>query len=137
MHERARWFSWAVWAGIATNLGFAVPALLAPDRLTAFFGLPPATPAIWLQFSGWLLLLLSAFYVPAARAPHRERTTAWLAVGARWAGAAFFFTHVLLLHAPAGLIYLGAADLFFGVVEGVLLARLDPAARPAADAIRS
>ena len=71
MSSKARLFSWVVYAGIAVNLLLVVPAVFAPESVTEFFGLEPAVPAIWLRFSGWLLLLLSLFYIPAALDPER------------------------------------------------------------------
>ena len=81
-----RWFMRVTWLGIVANLGLALPTLFAPLRMVALTGLPTPDPLLWLRFSALLLVLLSAFYVPAALDPRRYRLVAWLAVLARLAG---------------------------------------------------
>jgi hypothetical protein len=110
------WFQRVLWLGIAANVALAVPTLLIPERMLVLTSLPPATPLMWPRFAAWLLMLLSAFYVPAALDPIRFRTIAWLAVGSRLAGVAFFLTQ------SADYRMLGAVDLVFFVPEAVLLA---------------
>jgi hypothetical protein len=110
------WFQRVLWLGIATNVALAVPTLLIPERMLVLTSLPPATPLMWPRFAAWLLMLLSAFYVPAALDAIRFRTIAWLAVGSRLAGVAFFLTQ------SADYRMLGAVDLVFFVPEAVLLA---------------
>ena len=58
--------------------------------MLALSHLPVPDPIMWTRFAALLLLLLSAFYVPAALDPARYRTVAVMAVAARGAGAAFF-----------------------------------------------
>ena len=123
--NKSRWFGLAVWLGIAANLGFALPAIFTPDAFTAFFNLEPAVPSSWLRFAGWLLILLSLFYVIGARDPVGNRDAARLAVVARWAGAAFFLGQIVFGFLPAGYWPFGAADLMFGVVQTPLLLRLN------------
>jgi len=124
MQDRSKLFSWVVYAGIAVNMVFVVLALFAPDSLTNFAGLERAVPAIWLRFSGWLLMLLSIFYVPAALDPVRYQTIAWLAVFARFAGVVFFLGLIFFFDLPRAYLPFGLVDLVFGVVEGFLLQRL-------------
>jgi hypothetical protein len=109
------WFQRVLWLGIVANLALATPTLLVPERMLAFSSLPAATPLLWPRFAAWLLILLSAFYVPAAVDPTRYRTVAWLAVGSRLAGLLFFLTQ------SADYRMLGAVDLVFLVPEGILL----------------
>jgi hypothetical protein len=109
------WFQRVLWLGIVANLGLAAPTLLVPERMLATFSLPAATPLMWPRFAAWLLMLLSAFYVPAALDPTRFRTIAWLAVGSRLAGVLFFLTQA------ADYRTLGAVDLVFFVPEAILL----------------
>jgi hypothetical protein len=105
-----------MWLGIVANLALAVPTLLAPERMIALTRLPPASPLLWVQFSGLLLILLSIFYMPAAIDLARYRATALMAVGSRFAGVIFFVGfqsreyHVL-----------GYFDLVFFVPELILL----------------
>jgi hypothetical protein len=110
------WFQRVLWLGIAANVALAVPTLLIPERMLALTSLPPAAPLMWPRFAAWLLILLSAFYVPAALDALRFRTIAWLAVGSRLAGVAFFLTQ------SADYRMLGAVDLAFFVPEVILLA---------------
>jgi hypothetical protein len=109
------WFQRVLWLGIAANVSLALPTLLIPERMLALSSLPPAAPLLWPRFAAWLLLLLSAFYVPAAVDAVRYRTIAWLAVGSRLAGVLFFLTQA------ADYRMLGALDLVFFVPEAVLL----------------
>ena len=110
------WFQRVLWLAIAANVALAVPTLLIPERMLALTSLPPAAPLMWPRFAAWLLMLLSAFYVPAALDALRFRTIAWLAVGSRLAGVAFFLTQ------SADYRMLGAVDLVFFVPEVILLA---------------
>jgi hypothetical protein len=112
----ARWFSRVVWIGVAANLALAVPTLIMPERMLRMTGLPITNPLLWTQFAGLLLILLSAFYVPAALDPQRYRLVAWLAVLSRLAGVVFFiFFQAREYH------MLGYFDLVFFVPEVVLL----------------
>ncbi len=124
------WFSRVMWLGIAVNLALSIATLLAPGRILALNGLPPASPVLWPRFAAWLLILLSLFYVPAALDPTRFRVNAWLAVLARLAGVLFFATQATTYWG------LGAVDLVFFVPEAILLTaasrsvRLDQARAP-------
>jgi hypothetical protein len=108
-------FRWVVLLGVLVNLLFAVPGIFIPNTVIGLAGGPPAVYPIWPAFASLLLLLLSLFYIPAAIDPFRYRAVAWLAVAARGAGVWFF----LILQRQYPLF--GLIDLFFGVVEGVLL----------------
>ena len=109
------WFQRVLWLGIAANLALALPSVVAPARMLALMSLPPAVPLLWTRFAAWLLILLSAFYVPAAIDADRFRTNAWLAVGARLAGVVFFLTQ------PREYLTLGLFDGVFFVPEAILL----------------
>ena len=111
-----RWFSRVVWLGIAANLALAVPPLLMPARMLAFSRLPIAEPLLWTQFAALLLILLSAFYVPAAIDPRRYVLVAWMSVLARLAGVVFF-----VLFQPSEYHLFGYFDLVFFVPEAALL----------------
>ena len=111
-----RWFKRVLWLGILTNLALAVPTVLVPARMLEFSRLPEASPLLWTQFSGLLLVLLSVFYMPAGVDLDRYRVVAWLAVGARLAGVIFFIGFQ-----PAAYHTLGYIDLVFFVPEVALL----------------
>jgi hypothetical protein len=119
-----RWFSRIVWVGIVANLALALPSIAAPDQVVEFSRLPTVTPHVWVRFAGLLLVLLSAFYAPAAMDPDRYRASAWLTVGSRAAGVAFF------LMEPAAYRMLALFDLVFFVPEALLLWLATRAERP-------
>ena len=109
-----RWFRRVVWLGIFANLALAIPSMAAPDQVVAFSRLPTVTPHLWVRFAGLLLILLSAFYAPAAVDPDRYRANAWLSVVSRLAGVVFFMGEPVYR-------MLGLFDLVFFVPEAVLL----------------
>ena len=110
-----RWFRRVVWLGIVANVVLAIASIAAPDQMVQFSRLPTVTPHLWVRFAGLLLILLSAFYAPAAVDPDRYRANAWLAVVSRLAGVIFFFGE------PAAYRMLGLFDLLFFLPEAVLL----------------
>src|SRR3954465_2753528 len=87
----ARWFSRVVWVGVAANLALAMPTLIMPERMLMMTGLPITTPVLWTQFAGLLLILLSAFYVPAALDPQRYRLVAGVGGVLPLGGGGVFF----------------------------------------------
>jgi hypothetical protein len=109
------WFQRVMWLGIVANLALAVPTLLWPLQMLSFARLPVPAPVVWVQFAGLLLILLSAFYVPAAIDCRRARVNAWLAVSGRLAGTVFFF-----LQAREYWLF-GAYDFVFFLPQAVLL----------------
>ena len=111
-----RWFKRVLWVGILGNFALAVPTLVAPERTLALSSFPPATPIVWAQFAGLLLILLSIFYMPAGLDLDRFLPVAWLAVGARLAGVVFFVGFQAAIYHP-----LGYFDFAFFVPEGILL----------------
>ena len=115
----ARWFTRIIWIGIVANLALAVPTLVLPEAMLTFSRFPAATPLLWPRFAALLLILLSAFYVPAALDPNRYRPVAWLAVAARLIGAVFF-----LGFQASEYRMLGCFDFVFFVPELALLIAL-------------
>ena len=115
------WFAATVWLGIAVNLAFALPAVLVPDRLTALLALPRPHPEVWLRDAGLLLFFLTLTYIPAAVDPFRYHINAIVLVWARLLFAVFWFWLVAFAAGPGGYLWLGAIDLIFGLMPGVLL----------------
>ena len=115
-NRAAAWFGRVVWLGILANLALAIPTLVAPERMLVIAGLPPASPLLWPRFAAWLLILLSALYVPGAVDPFRYRRPAQLSVLSRLAGVLFFATQATEYW------QLGALDLVFFIPEAILLA---------------
>ena len=130
MNSARRWLSRVIWLGVFANVMLAASTLVTPARAIRFAGLPMASPLVWPRFSALLLILLSAFYAPAALDPDRYRVVAWMAVGARLAGAIFFIGFQ-----PAEYRMLGYFDFAFFVPELILLLRLAPPS-PATPAAR-
>ena len=77
---------------------------------------PSNDPLIWPRFAALLLILLSAFYIPAAVDPSRYRASAWLAVLARFAGALFFLPQAFARNIAQLLLLRAGLGIFFGVL---------------------
>ena len=121
--DAARWFALSVRVGVASNLVLALFGLFAPGTLLSALGLQEAVPDIWPRFAAWLLILLSAFYLPPASDPYRSPITSWLVVAARVAGVVFFSASYVLLDLPATYLLFGAFDLAFAMPEAYFLRR--------------
>jgi hypothetical protein len=79
-------------------------------------------PIIWVRAAGLLLLEISILYIPGAMDPYRYKATAWMSVFVtRGGGSSFFLVAVLFFGQSLGFVTIAVVDLFFGVVEGVLL----------------
>jgi hypothetical protein len=123
-----RWFRRVVWIGIFANLALALPTMAAPAQLIAMAGLPTATPDLWPRFAALLLVLLSVFYIPAARDIDRHRITAWFTVLSRLAGVVFF------MFEPSYRLFM-YFDLVFLLPEATLLMLAVRSVAPASKAI--
>jgi hypothetical protein len=124
MNSPARNFCTVVKVGVAANLTIGLVGLLAPGWLLRTLALDPATPDIWVRFAAWLLILLTLFYLPAARDPLQSPTASWLTVAARWAGVIFFVLAPAALGLSRRYLLFAGFDLLFAVPETLLLARL-------------
>lgn len=114
-----------VWIGIALNLAFALPLLIAPDQLMAALGIPPV-PGLWPRFAGLLLVILSVFYVPVTIDFERHEIFAWLAVfPSRTFGAVFFAVAVFLFDQPFAFLIGTAIDGTIALLSLVCLIRID------------
>jgi hypothetical protein len=116
-----RWFKALVILGVVANLALGAVGLADPGRVIALLGLEPASPPLWPRFASFLLILLSAFYVPGGLDPRRYGFNAWLAVICRFGGVAFFG-----IEGGRYLIF-AAYDALFGVPQAILLWRARPA----------
>lgn len=116
-NDYARWFGRLVLLGVAANICVALPTLLHPNVILDALQLPPVLDSpIWPSWAALLVLLLSAFCVPAAFDPERYRVNAYLAVVSRFASAWFF------LGRATEYSLFGYVDLAFAVASGALLA---------------
>src|SRR5262249_56436141 len=103
-----------VWFGIFLNLLFVVPLLFFPRWMLDLFNIP-LEELIWARASAGLLMIISAFYVPAAIDFVRYRANACIAVfPSRTFGATFFFFAVVLFGQPPGLLPLSFVDALIG-----------------------
>jgi hypothetical protein len=110
------WYRRLMWVGIAANVVTAGASIMHPARVLALLGLEPAVPLVWPRFAGFLLILLSGFYVLAALDPVRHSFAAIFAVVCRFGGVLFF---ALI---GGGYVIFAAYDLLFGLPQAVLLA---------------
>ena len=85
----------------------------------------PLEQLIWARESAGLLMIISAFYIPAAIDLGRYRVNAYIAVFvSRAFGATFFFFAVVLFGQPAGFLSISFVDAFIGSTTGYCLIRI-------------
>ena len=88
------------------------------------FGIP-LDQLIWARELAGLLMIISAFYVPAAVDFSRYRVNAYIAVfPSRTFGATFFFFAVLLFGQPVGFLSISFVDAFIGSTTLFCLIRI-------------
>lgn len=113
----ALWFGRVVLLGVTVNIALALPAIVSPNALLSALHIRQASCSMWPNFAALLLCLLSLAYIPGARDPYRYRASAWLAVGARFAGTFFF----LATRFREDFAAFGVLDLSFALPELILL----------------
>lgn len=122
MNSYARWFGRVVWLGIFVNMFFVVPLLFFPETLLSLLQMQIPVPIIWVRAAGLLLLEISILYIPGAIDPYRYKATAWMSVlVTRGGGSSFFLVAVFFFGQDLGFLTIALVDLFFGVVQGILL----------------
>ena len=85
--------------------------LLAPDRMAAVFGVPPAQPAIFSDLNALFLLAVAAGYYAPWRDPVGARWYLWvMGPGLKGAGAAAFLIDYIVRHSPASFLLFAASD---------------------------
>ena len=100
-------------AAISGLYDFIVGAflLLASDRLTLLFGVPPAHPRIFADLNGLFLMAVGAGYALPWREPERYRGYMWvMGPGLKGAGAAVFVLDYLLRNSPRSFLLFAASD---------------------------
>ena len=118
----AQWFSRVVWIGIVVNMFFVIPLCFFPEALLNLLHMQIPAPIIWVRAAGLLLLEISILYIPGALDPYSYKKTAWMSVViTRGAGATFLLCAVLFFGQELGFLTIALVDLFFGIVEGILL----------------
>ncbi|WP_156679144.1 hypothetical protein [Sphingomonas profundi] len=125
MSDARRIFRIVVWAGVIANWSFGLWVTFGdPHRLLAMLRLGDQPSVLWLYNYAILLMILSLFYIPAARDPFRYRANAWLLVVGRLVPVSTFILGVLVGFMPRGFLGLALADSSFGIVELILLLRI-------------
>ncbi len=97
--------------------------------ILVWFGLDlfniPLDQLIWARESAGLLMIISAFYVPAAIDFGRYRANAYIAVFvSRAFGSTFFFLAVVLFGQPVGFLSISFVDALIGSTTGYCLIRI-------------
>jgi hypothetical protein len=113
-----------LWFGIFLNALFIIPLLFFPHWMLVSFSIP-LKETVWARESAGLLMIISAFYIPAAVDFGRYRANAYIAVFvSRAFGATFFFFAVLLFGQPPGFLSISFVDAFIGSTTGYCLIRI-------------
>jgi hypothetical protein len=114
-----------VWIGILLNLAVIIPLIFCPNWLLDLLGIP-LRQIIWAQFAGWLLFIISCYYVPATIDFQRFRINTWLAVmPSRAGGALFFFLAVFLFGQPPGFLIGVVIDGVIGLLSLICLIKIE------------
>ncbi|MER9191212.1 MULTISPECIES: hypothetical protein [Mesorhizobium] len=115
-------FRIVVWLGVIANWSFGLWAVFGDgNSLLAMLRLGHQDSLLWLYNYSILLMILSLFYIPAARDPFRYRVNAWLLVVGRLVPSTSFLVGVVLGYMPNGFLMLCMADGAFGLIELFLL----------------
>jgi hypothetical protein len=113
-----------IWFGIFLNALFIIPLLFFPRWMLELFAIP-LDQLIWARESAGLLMIISAFYIPAAIDFGRYRANAYIAVFvSRAFGATFFFFAVVLFGQPLGFLSISFVDALIGSTTGYCLIRI-------------
>jgi hypothetical protein len=113
-----------VWFGIFLNALFIIPLLFFPRWMLDLFNIP-LDQLVWARESAGLLMIISAFYVPAAIDFGRYRANAYIAVSvSRAFGSTFFFLAVVLFGQPVGFLSISFVDALIGSTTGYCLIRI-------------
>jgi hypothetical protein len=113
-----------VWFGIFLNALFIIPLLFVPRWMLNLFNIP-LEQLVWARESAGLLMIISAFYIPAAVDFGRYRANAYIAVFvSRAFGSTFFFLAVVLFGQPVGFLSISFVDALIGSTTGYCLIRI-------------
>jgi hypothetical protein len=113
-----------VWFGIFLNALFVVPLLFWPRWMLDLFRIP-LDQVIWARMAAGLLMIISAFYIPAALDLVRYRANAYIAIfPSRTFGSTFFFLAVVLFGQPPGFLSISFVDALIGSTTLFCLLRI-------------
>src|SRR6266567_3510931 len=109
------WFRRFVWLGIIANVIITLTSIFCTEWVLGLLELEPAYPLVWPRFGALGILLLSGFYLVAARDPCGSHWATLFTVLCRFVGFIFF--------AIVGGRYLafGLFDLVFGAPQAICL----------------
>jgi hypothetical protein len=133
MNKFISYYQRMIWVGIAINLGFAIPALVAPQFLTSMLGLPLQAFDPWLANAGMLLFGVSLFYAPSGIKATRFVIHSWLCVVSRLIAVIFWIYLLKQNYYPDAfkpMLYMDGA--MFLILGTLLYLGLSPAERPLA-----
>lgn len=117
--------SLVVWIGILLNLALIIPLIFYPSWILGLLDIP-LRETVWARFAGWLLLIISCFYVPATIDFRRFKANAWLSViPSRAGGALFFFLAVFVFDQPAGFLIGVLIDGVIGLLSLICLINIE------------
>jgi hypothetical protein len=125
MSDVRRLFKYVVWFGVAVNWAFGIWAIfIDPHGLLETLRLGPQASILWLYNYSVLLMILSLFYLPAAKNPFRYRANAWLLIVGRLVPASTFLFGYLVGLMPRGFLTLMLGDGTIGILELILLIKV-------------
>ena len=90
MNTSAKTFGLALWAGILLEWSLGLPTIFNPNIVAETLGLRLPSDPVWASFAALLVVLVSLFFIPAARDPYRYGAISWLAVIVNLPVAFFF-----------------------------------------------
>lgn len=123
-YRALHWFRRLVGLGLALNLLFIVPGLLAPRLLEAWGDFGITNTPHWLQNTALLLAIITVLYIPVIRDPFRYLFVSFAVVGGRFAAGVLFLFGLLFLDYPQGMLVLAGSDLTLSALQAVALQRM-------------
>lgn len=121
MNKALFWFRLLVAVGGIANLTFAIPAFFAPQVLVELIDVGALDQSVWLRNVAILLIIISAFYIPAILDPFRYAFNSVLLVVGRFSAGVFFLVLVLTAGYPDGFLVLALTDLVFSTLQAIAL----------------
>lgn len=123
-YRALHWFRRLVGLGLALNLLFIVPGLLAPRLLEAWAAVGITNTPHWLQNTALLLAIITVLYIPVIRDPFRYLFVSVAVVGGRFAAGVLFLFGLLFLDYPHGMLVLATSDLTLSALQALALQRM-------------
>src|SRR6266496_1820521 len=109
------WFRRFVRLGIIANVIITLTSIFCTEWVLGLLELEPAYPLVWPRFGALGILLVTGFYLVAARDPCRSRWATIFTVLCRFVGFVFFAI------AGGRYVVFGLFDLVFGAPQAICL----------------